>query len=286
MPSTSSDSTLKRQMAEMDEHMTRGDTPHEPAARDEICAVAIAEAFRGDGEILCNPIGTTPIIGGRLARATFEPAMVMTDAVSVLAANPLPVGDDDAERLVEAWMPYRDLFDIAWSGRRHVVMGASQIDAHGNQNFAAIGDWRRPKAQLLGLRGAPGNLVNHTTTYWVPSHSTRSFVQTVDVVSGPGYDRVAPLSVAIRTGHEIRRVVSNLAVMDFEASGADTGEPPRMRLRSVHPGVTVEEVVEATGFELVVPDEVYESRLPTDIELHLIREVLDPRGLRKAELGG
>ena len=115
-------------------------------------------------------------------------------------------------------------------------MGASQIDAHGNQNLAAIGDWRRPKAQLLGLRGAPGNLVNHVTTYWVPNHSTRSFVPTVDVVSGPGYDRVAPLSAAIRTNHEIRRVVSNLAVMDFETLDGDTGEPPRMRLRSVHPG--------------------------------------------------
>ncbi len=158
----------------------------EEATIDEICAVAIAEAFRGDGEILCNPIGTTPIIGGRLARATFEPAMVMTDAVSVLAANPLPVGDDNAERLVEAWMPYRDMFDVVWSGRRHIVMGASQIDAHGNQNLAAIGDWRRPKAQLLGLRGAPGNLVNHATTYWVPNHSTRSFVPSVDCGVGSG----------------------------------------------------------------------------------------------------
>ena len=232
----------------------------EEATIDEICAVAIAEAFRGDGEILCNPIGTTPIIGGRLARATFEPAMVMTDAVSVLAANPLPVGDDNAERLVEAWMPYRDMFDVVWSGRRHIVMGASQIDAHGNQNLAAIGDWRRPKAQLLGLRGAPGNLVNHATTYWVPNHSTRA-------------------------SHEIRRVVSNLAVMDFESSGSGD-EPRRMRLRSVHPGVTVDEVVEATGFELAVPDEVPESRLPTGEELHLIREVLDPQGYRKAEFGG
>ena len=261
------------------------------ATIDEVCAVAIAEAFRGDGEVLCNPIGTTPIIGGRLARATFEPAMVMTDAISVLAANPLTVGDDDAERLVEAWMPYRDVFDVVWSGRRHVVMGASQIDAHGNQNLAAIGDWRRPKAQLLGLRGAPGNLVNHATTYWVPNHSTRSFVPSVDVVSGPGYDRVAQLSAAIRDGHEIRRVVSNLAVLDFEAPdrGPDDGlvdEPSRMRLRSVHPGVTVDQVVEATGFELVVPDEVPESRLPTDEELHLIREVLDPHGYRKAEFGG
>ena len=147
-----------------------------PVAIDEVCAVAIAEAFRGDGEILCNPIGTTPIIGGRLARATFEPDMVMTDTISVLAANTLPVGDPDAERLVEAWMPYRDIFDVVWSGRRHIVMGASQIDARGNQNLAAIGDWRKPKAQLLGLRGAPGNLVNHATTYWVPNHSTRTFV--------------------------------------------------------------------------------------------------------------
>ena len=247
--------------------------------------VAIAEALRGDGESRCNPIGATPISGGRLARATFEPAMVMTDAVSVLAANPLPVGDDNAERLVEAWMPYRDMFDVVWSGRRHIVMGASQIDAHGNQNLAAIGDWRRPKAQLLGLRGAPGNLVNHATTYWVPNHSTRSFVPSVDVVSGPGYDRVAPLSAAIRAGHAIRRVVSHLAVMDFESSGSGGG-PRRMRLRSVHPGVTVDEVVEATGFELAVPDEVPESRLPTGEELHLIREVLDPQGYRKAEFGG
>ncbi len=59
-----------------------------------------------------------------------------------------------------------------------------------------------------------------------------------------------------------------------------------MRLRSVHPGVTVDEVVEATGFELAVPDEVPESRLPTGEELHLIREVLDPQGYRKAEFGG
>ncbi|MED6327461.1 MAG: CoA-transferase [Actinomycetota bacterium] len=270
------------------------ETIRDPATRDEVCAVAIAEAFRGDGEVLCNPIGTTPIIGGRLARATFEPAMVMTDAISVLAANPLAVGDDDAERLIEAWMPYRDVFDVVWSGRRHVVMGASQIDAHGNQNLAAIGDWQRPKAQLLGLRGAPGNLVNHATTYWVPNHSTRSFVPSVDVVSGPGYDRVAPLSTAIRRDHEIRRVVSNLAVMDFEApegaqdrpSAGGRAGPRRMRLRSIHPGVTAEEVVEATGFDLIVPDEVPESRLPTDEELRLIRDVLDPHGYRKAEFGG
>jgi len=249
----------------------------ESSTIDEICAVAIAEVFRGDGEILCNPIGVTPIIGGRLARATFEPDMVMTDAISVLAANIVPVGFDEAPRLIEAWMPYRDVFDIAWSGRRHVVMGASQIDCYGNQNLAAIGDWRKPKAQLLGLRGAPGNLVNHVTSYWLPQHSIRSFVPKVDVVSGPGYDRVEGLSKSVRENHEIRRVVSNLGVFDFQ------NEKKQMQVVSVHPGSSIEEIVDSTGFDLLVPDEISESRLPTVRELELIREVIDPKGLRKAD---
>ena len=252
----------------------------DPATLDEVCVVAIAEAFRGDGEILCNPIGTTPIIGGRLARATFEPDMVMTDTVAFLVANTLPFGDAGAERLIEAWMPYRDIFDLLWSGRRHIVMGASQIDARGNQNLAAIGDWRKPKVQLLGLRGAPGNLVNHTTSYWVPNHSPRTFVPSVDVVSGPGYDRVAGLSAAVRANHEVRRVVSNLGVFDF------ANDERRMQVVSVHPGVTVDQVVEATGFELVLPEVIDETPRPTDEELRLIREVIDPRGLRRAEFGG
>ena len=244
---------------------------------DEICITAIADGFRGDGEILCNPIGNVPVIAGRLAKATFESAMVMTDTVSVLAANTIPVGDPDAERLVESWMPYRDLFDIVWSGRRHIVMGASQIDSHGNQNFAAIGDWKKPKVQLLGLRGAPGNLVNNTTSYWIPNHSTRSFVQKVDVVSGPGYDRVSKLSGWIQSNYEIRQVVSNLGVLNF------SNQEKRMQLVSCHPTVKVEEIIAATGFELLVPDKVEETRMPTEEELKLIREVIDPHGLRKAE---
>jgi acyl CoA:acetate/3-ketoacid CoA transferase beta subunit len=176
-------------------------------------------------------------------------------------------------------MPIRDIFDVAWSGRRHVVMGASQIDAAGNQNLSAIGDWRRPKVQLLGMRGAPGNLVNHTTSYWVPNHSTRTFVQSVDVVSGPGYDRVADLSITIQANHEIRRVVSNLGVFDFD------NPERRMAIQSRHPGITVEEILNATGFELKVPDEVPETRVPTTGELRLIREVIDPDGLRKLEMG-
>lgn len=77
-------------------------------------------------------------------------------------------------------------------------------------------------------------------------------------------------------------MVSNLGVFDFESD--DESDVRRMRLRSVHPGVTVDEVVAATGFELVVPDEVPESRLPTADELELIREVIDPDGAREREV--
>lgn len=245
--------------------------------RSDICVAAIADCFRGDADLLCNPIGISPVIGGRLAKATFAPDVVMTDAVSVLAANPLPIGVPDAPRVTESYVPYRTIFDIVWSGKRHVMMGATQIDRYGNQNIAAIGDFRKPKAQLLGLRGAPGNLINHTTSYWVPNHSVRSFVEKVDVVSGPGYDRMREVGAPGNQFHELRRVVSNLGVFDFETPDNT------MRLRSVHPGVTVDEIVEATAFELVVPDDVPDSRVPDNDELELM-DVIDPKGMRHREV--
>jgi acyl CoA:acetate/3-ketoacid CoA transferase beta subunit len=248
------------------------------ATRAEICVVAVAEAFRGDGEILANPIGNVPMIGGRLARAAFEPDLVMTDGEALLVGNTLPVGDDGAPKVVESWNPYRAMFDVVWSGRRHVMMGASQIDAYGNQNFALIGDPAKPKAQLLGLRGAPGNTINDTTSYWIPSHSPKVFVEQVDVVCGVGYDRARKLGPAERRFHHLEQVITNLGVLDFESPDH------RMRLRSLHPGVTVDEVVAATGFELVIPDDVPESRLPTDEELRLIRDVIDPNDLRTKEV--
>ena len=236
--------------------------------RADVCAVAIAEVFRGDGEIVANPIGTIPRIGGLLARLSFEPDLVMTDGEAMF---------ENADGVVEAWNPYRSMFDVVWSGRRHVIMGGSQIDPHGNHNFAAIGDMRHPKAQLLGFRGAPGNTVNNVTSYWVPNHNLRVFVESVDVVTGVGYDRAAAAGSAAARYHGLRHVVTNLCVLDFETSDH------RMRLRSVHPGVSVDDVVAATGFELVVPNDVPTSRLPTDDELALL-ERIDPHGARYAEV--
>jgi acyl CoA:acetate/3-ketoacid CoA transferase beta subunit len=240
-------------------------------SRAEVCAVACAEAWRGDGEILASPMGLLPSLGARLARETFEPDLLLSDGEASYVAGPWALGAPPPDT-VEGWIPYRAIFDLVWSGRRHVMMGASQIDRYGNQNISCIGDFARPTNQLLGVRGAPGNTVNHPTSYWVPKHSTRVFVDGVDMVSGVGYDKADRGDF-----HEIRRVVTNLAVLDF-ATPDHT-----MRLASVHPGVTVDEVLAATGFPLMA-DDVAETRLPTDTELRLIRDVLDPKSLRDREV--
>jgi acyl CoA:acetate/3-ketoacid CoA transferase beta subunit len=247
--------------------------------RAEVCAVAVAEAFRGDGEILASSFGTVPAIGARLAKRTFAPDLLMTDGIAFLVANPAPVsGPAREEPVVEGWLPFRSVFDLLWSGRRHVVMVASQIDRFGNHNFACIGPHERPKAQLLGMRGAPGNTISHRTSYWVPNHSQQTFVARVDCVSGVGNDRAAALGREASRFHDLRRVVSNLGVFDF-------GGPERsMRLLSVHPGVSVDDVVAQTGFELALPPGVPETRAPSAEELRLIREAIDPEGAREREV--
>jgi acyl CoA:acetate/3-ketoacid CoA transferase beta subunit len=236
-------------------------------SRAEVCVLACAEAFRGDGEILAAGVGgAITVLGARLARATFEPDLLTHDGVCLLTGDVPPLGR--APEVVEGWLPFRDHLWLVLNGRRHVMLGASQIDRYGNTNISAIGDWARPKAQLLGVRGAPGNTRCCPTSYWIPRHSPRVFVERVDVVSGIGVDRGAC---------ELRRVVTNLAVLDFGGAGG------AMRLVSAHPGVGAEEVVAATGFALGVPAEVPETRTPTDEELRVL-DRLDPERARDKEV--
>ena len=246
--------------------------------RAEVCAVACAEAWRDAGEIMASPFGTIPALGARIAKLTFSPDLVLTDGEAALMVGAPPIGTPADQLVRESLMQYRMVFDVVWSGRRHIMMMASQIDRTGNQNLSAIGDHAKPKVQLIGVRGAPGNSVNHQTSYWVPNHSPRTFVAEVDMVSGAGYARAAAAGPGATRYHDVQVVVSNLGVFDF-----DTPDHA-MRIRSVHPGVTVDQVQDATGFDLVVPDQVPESRLPTDAELHLLRDVLDPRSLRDREI--
>jgi acyl CoA:acetate/3-ketoacid CoA transferase beta subunit len=241
----------------------------------DIVVVAAAEAFRGDGEIFASGMGTIPMLGARLARSTFEPDLLVSDGEAFFVGNELPIGGTD--KLVEGWIPFRTVFDTLWGGRRHVMMGASQIDARGNTNIANIGPWTRPKAQLLGVRGGPGNTINHATSFWIPKHTTTVFTAAVDMVSGLGYDRAEALGGWVKEHHHLRRIVTNLAVLDFDCPER------RMRLRSVHPGVSVNDVIAATGFDLVVPADVPTSREPTADELAVLAR-LDPRGLRLREV--
>ncbi|MFD5826284.1 CoA-transferase subunit beta [Lentzea sp. NPDC060358] len=230
--------------------------------RAEVCVAACADLFAGAGETLASPMGLVPSLGARLARLTTEPDLLLSDGEAFLLTP---------ESTVEGWLPYRKVFDVVAHGRRHVVMGANQVDRFGNQNISAIGDHARPTRQLLGFRGAPGNTVNHRTSYWVPRHSPRVFVEAVDVVSGVGYDRAGgPF-------HDVHRVVTNLAVLDFAT------DDHSMRIVSVHPGVSVDEVRRQTSFPLTAVG-VAETRVPTGEELELIRTRLDPEGRRDGEV--
>jgi acyl CoA:acetate/3-ketoacid CoA transferase beta subunit len=237
------------------------------ATRADVCVAACADLFSGAGEILASPMGFIPSLGARLARLTTEPDLLLSDGEATLL---------DPEGEPEGWLPYRRVFDVVAHGRRHVVMGANQVDRYGNQNISCIGPHERPVRQLLGFRGAPGNTVNHRTSYWIPRHSRRVLVESVDVVAGVGYDRAKAAGLRY---HDVHRVVTNLAVFDFETPDGS------IRLRSVHPGVDVTEVVTNTSFPLCT-EAVGQTREPSEHELKLLSTVLDPEGRREQEVPG
>lgn len=244
------------------------------ATRAEVAATACSDLFVGAGSILASTVGVVPTIGARLARLTHAPQLLFSDGEATLYADVPAV--DEPFREPEAPFPYRELFELMARGRRHVIMGAAQLDRHGNQNLSAIGDRDRPTRQLLGARAAATNTVNHATSYWIAKHSRRVFVDQVDVVTGVGPARARDAGTA--RFQDLRRIVTDLAVLDF------TGPGGTVALTSIHPGVTLDEVTAATGFALHVPHDVPVTRQPTDHELQLIRQRLDPRGLRDREV--
>lgn len=245
--------------------------------RSEYCAVAIADCFADDGEIMGSPMGLLPTLGARLAKATSNPLLLLTDGEARILQGTPPLGV--TTDVVEGWMPFRLVLDMVVPyGKRHVMMGATQIDRWGNQNISAIGPWAQPARQLLGVRGAPGNTVNNRTSYWVPKHSPRVVVEQVDIVSGVGRRRAEEAGPAATRFHDVHRLITDLGVFDFGGPGHT------IRLLSVHPGVTVEDVLNSSGCEITVGERVPETRTPSETELVLIRDVLDPRRLREKEV--
>ena len=241
----------------------------------DVCVLACAEAFRGDADRVVSPMGTVPRVGALLAKATFEPDLLLTDGQARILRDAVPLGAEP-DAVTEGWLPFREVFQVLNRGRRHVMMGASQIDRHGNQNISAIGDWKQPTVQLLGSRGAPGNTINHTTSYWVAGQSPRVFVDQVDFVSGVGTDRAARACPA-GSDHELRVVVTDLAVLDLQ------GPDGTLRVVSTHPGVSVDDVQAASSFELAVADDVGTTPAPTPEQQELI-DRFDPRGARFREV--
>jgi glutaconate CoA-transferase, subunit B len=179
---------------------------------------------------------------------------------------------------------FSDFWHYAQNGRNLGIfcVGAAQLDMYGNANNSVIGsDYHAPKVRLPGTagRGDMGSL-GKRLFYWNTNHNPRSLVERVDFRSAAGYLDGGDERERLGLGPGPEVVVTNLAVLDFEP------ESKRMRLVSVHPGVTVEQVREATGFELLVPDgDVPETTPPTDEQVRLLREEIDPDGLCKREAG-
>ena len=251
----------------------------------ELCICCAAEAFRGDGEVLATSIGLVPRLGAGLAKLTFEPGLMITDGEAYLVAEPVPVGPRGSYRpKVEGLMTYERVFDLIYKGRRHAMVTPVQVDRFGQMNISVIGDYRKPKTALLGVRGYPGNTISNANSMFLPNHGKRAFVAgEVDMVGGIGYNpaRWPGGKRKKKPGFlDLRRIVTNLAVMDFQ------GPNHAIRVRSLHPGVSFDEVQDNTGFELAAAEGLSTTRAPTDEQLKLIRERLDPHDLRAGAIPG
>ena len=247
----------------------------------ELLIVACAEAWRDAGEVQATGIGPLPRLAAGLAKSTFNPSMQMTDGEAWYVTDPVPPGPRNGfTPEFENWCPYDRVFHILWSGKRHAMLSPVQMDRFGQTNISIIGDHAQPKTAMLGARGFPGNTISHPNSFFMPQHSKRSFVSgEVDFVCGAGYNPDRYLDGRPSPGLDLRLIVTNLAVMDFG------GPDHAIRVRSLHPGVSFEEVQDNTGFELVRPHDLGETPAPTSDELALIAR-LDPNGIRRKVIKG
>lgn len=253
-----------------------------PYSLAELLIVACAEAWRDAGEVQATGIGPIPRLAASLAKSTFNPGLQMTDGEVWYVTDPVPPGPRNGlVPEVEGWCPYDRVFDILWSGRRHAMLSPVQMDRFGQTNISVIGDHATPKAALLGARGFPGNSISHPNSYFVPQHSRRSMVAgEVDFVCSVGYNPARWPDGRKPHRLELRRIITNLCVLDF--GGVDHA----IRLVSLHPGVSVDEVRENTGFDVAVPDgAIPVTPLPDAEALAVIRR-LDPHDIRATLLKG
>lgn len=241
----------------------------------ELVIAACAEAWRDDGEIMATGIGPLPRLGTALAKKSFNPLLQTTDGECYYGDEPVPPGKRNGPVVIEGYANYTRVFDVLWGGRRHSMVSPVQLDRFGQANISVIGDHAKPKAAMLGARGFPGNSISHQNSFFIPAHSTRSFVAgEVDFVCMAGYNQARYLGGKPPSGLDLRIIVTNLCVMDFG------GPDHQIRVVSLHPGVAFEEVQDSSGFPLArLSDTLPETPAPTPAQLELIA-ALDPNNVR------
>lgn len=239
----------------------------------ELMVTAAASELQ-DGDSVLVGIGV-PNLACNLAKRTHAPELRMIYESGTVDSNPsslpLSIGDPvlasgaaNIESLMGGFSYYLQ------AGRIDVgFLGGAQIDRRGNINSTVIGDYDDPAVRLPGSGGACEIASNVERTLIIAPHQRQRFPEEVDFVTSPGYIEGGREAQGLRGGPAA--VITDMAVMGFE-----DGE---MVVESLHPGVSRDDVREATGWEIRFADDVTETDAPTDEELRIIREELDPDGV-------
>jgi glutaconate CoA-transferase subunit B len=235
----------------------------------------VASARQLAGERVCFVGVGPPNIACNLAKRTVAPDIELLYEAGVFGAEParLPLSIGDPT-LVSGSLQVTNMYELFayFLERGHVdvgFLGGAQIDRYGNLNTTTIGDYAKPKVRLPGSGGACEIAINAKKIFIIMPQTRRSFVDTIDFVTSPGH--LGGERPKEWQGQGPAVVVTGLGVYGFDGTG-------EMTLESLHPGVTLEKVRESTGWDLKVAEDVRETAAPTDEELRLIREQLDPDG--------
>jgi len=243
----------------------------------EILTINAARLLR-DGDVVFVGVGL-PNLACNLARRTHAPNLLMIYEAGVIGAQParlpLSIGDPTLVSGASAVCSMYDVFAL-YLQRGNVdvgFMGGAQIDRFGNINATVIGDYDHPKVRLPGSGGSKEIAAWANRVYVLTPHNKRRLPARVDFQTSAGYlngreDREA---LHLRGGGP-QVVVTDLGLLEPN----ETGE---LVLTALHPGATVEQARENTGWDLAVMKDLRATPAPTDSELRILREELDPGGI-------
>src|SRR6516162_6306364 len=237
------------------------------------CAARLLE----DGSTVAVGTGV-PCATAMLAQRTGAPHLgIVFEAGGVAPQLPtMPISVGDSRTFYRGLMAtsMADVMETCQRGMMdYTFLGGAQIDAYGNLNSTLIGgDHAKPKVRLPGSGGANDLASLCWRILVVTIHDRRRFVEKLDFLTTPGYltGPGAREAAGLPPGCGPYRVITDLAVMGYEEA------TKRMQVRSLHPGVTLEQVRAATGFELTAHTPLGITQPPTDLELCILREEVDP----------